>query len=367
MFFKRRLKNGHDAPFRSEGDGRRRLIAVRLGLAGLLWLTGPVGVLGLSACQSAEEEPGVVARVDGRPVRLGRLQRQYEADRPFLADAGSQLAGLREQYGAALAGLVVQELVDAELERLGLAVGPEETAQAEALVRADYPDAAAFERVAAEECLDLAQWRERLRARLAVDKLKNRVLRERVTVASAEVQAAGQERRDQLAVPERIRARAFQAVDRTRLEERLRQAARQWREESGGKRPPSGPDRTTAPDEVSEREVLVRPDRLPEAWRKALRSLAPGQVSPVLGEPGGWQGFLLLERLPAKAADPVQAYAQMERLILERKLEEALAAWIEERLGQVRITANPRLLSDPAAFDRNTDQPDAAKASGTGP
>ncbi|MFW5837483.1 MAG: SurA N-terminal domain-containing protein, partial [Desulfovibrionaceae bacterium] len=148
----------------------------RLGLAALFL----AAAMALAGCESSQQAPGVVARVNGRPIMLRQLEFKYDLKHmDSVSDPVPSVEELRQEYGEILGDLIVKELVFQALEERGLSVTAEELEQAEQIVRADYPDGA-FEQVLVEEYIDLTAWREQLRYRLALDKLFRQVLRPRI-------------------------------------------------------------------------------------------------------------------------------------------------------------------------------------------
>ena len=135
------------------------------------------------------EQTGVIATVNGRPITLHRLEALHDidGDADLLAHAPS-LELLQQQYGDALAALIVHELVAQELEKRKLSITDEAVRAEEAAIRADYPPGE-FEVMLQENAIDLDAWRERVRARLAVQLFQKSVLRPRFSVSPEEIRA----------------------------------------------------------------------------------------------------------------------------------------------------------------------------------
>ena len=143
----------------------------------------------LPACTPEENDAGIVARVNRRPITLERLQVRYDFKKLTVASETPSVAGLKAEYGAVLGDILMEELVAQDLESLGLSVTDAELKAAEDEVRADYPDEKAFEEVLVEEYIDLDSWRQELRARLTMEKFFREVLRPGITIGYEEAEA----------------------------------------------------------------------------------------------------------------------------------------------------------------------------------
>jgi hypothetical protein len=110
----------------------------------------------LSGCQNKNEEPGVVARVNGKPIYLTQLEYKYDLSHEGNGEFVPSVAQVREEYGQILGDLIVQELVSQELEQRNIPVSAKELKDAENEVRSDYPDDS-FEQILIEEYIDINQ------------------------------------------------------------------------------------------------------------------------------------------------------------------------------------------------------------------
>jgi hypothetical protein len=316
----------------------RRLAVVALGVA--------LAALAAGCKQDAAREPGVVAVVNGEPIRLSDLEARYDLGRLGAPEAGNPaVEELRAEYGAVLADMIVARLVCQELARLGLAVTPAEVDAAEARVRADYAadgstdgsvgnSGGAFGRMLLEERIDLGRWREVLADRLALAKFSREVLRQNARVDVSEAAAYYKEHIDAFTRPARVRL----AEVRGREAEAVRTALAVWRK-SGRLASLEGLDGITV------RQAMIPEKNLAESWRQAVKGLKPGEASALLGADTETSFLVVLEREPATVLDPAKAYARVEADLAARKLEKTFAAWLAEALAGARITVNRQLLA----------------------
>lgn len=291
-------------------------------------------VVGLVACAENDTEYGVVARVNGDPIHHHDLQYDHELTQSVSGVPTSSVEVLREEYGRILSTLIVQRLVMQDLTERGLAVTDDELRQAEEAVRADYPDDEAFRDVLEEEFVDLAKWRDQLRARLSMEKFNDFVLRPRVSITSEEAEAYYRENLAEYYLPERfdfyiVRAPSKELLDRAL--ELLR----------GGSAPE---DIEVGLRQVMVRRTRMREDRLPAEWREALAGLSRGQASQVVVDREGFSRFYLVQLLPARVLSPTQAYHMVEKVLIEEKLRREFEAWLQHELAGATIEVNTSIL-----------------------
>ena len=303
---------------RRSGRGLRLAVALVLSLG--LWACG----------RDTADEPGVVAVVNGLPIRLAELEMRNDVSRisqPAIDNPAVE--DLRAGLGAALADAVVARLVRQELQRLGQVPTPEELEKAEAAVRADYPGEA-FERMLLEEHIDLARWREMLADRLALEKFRQDVLLPGQRVGVSEAAAYYKEHQAAFARPAMVTLRVVSGRDAEAVKAALAAARKSGQGEGS-----------------LGREAVMPEAGLPQAWRDALRGKKPGEATPPLAMGREHVALVLVERTPAAMPDPAKAYARVEARLTEEKLAKAFDAWLDKALGQATIRVNARLL--PAA------------------
>ncbi|MGE4265637.1 MAG: peptidylprolyl isomerase [Desulfovibrio sp.] len=300
------------------------LLAV-LGLLAMLW----------GCTRGSNDDVGVVARVNGKPITLDLLEFQYDILH-FNALSGTlpSVSALREAYGEILGQLIAQELVAQELAARGQEVSDEELEQAEATVRGDYPEEV-FEQMLVEEFLDLKMWRKQLRYVCGIEKFQRLVLRPSIHLDHLEVEAYYREHLAAFQLPERVRVLVVRAPERSVVEKVLG-LYRQQR--SAATLAESFPG-------AQVREVVVARDLLTPAWADALHgSDAGGGQGAILSGRAGYEGLILLERLGAETLDISQAYPQVEAALLEERLQQAFDAWLGKAVDAAVVRVSSQLL-----------------------
>lgn len=288
-----------------------------------------------SGCgRKAQEDVGVVAKVNGRAIHLEMLEFQYDLLH-FDAFSGSlpTVGALREAYGKILGGLIALELVSQELEKRGQDVSDAELAEAEATVRADYPDDA-FEKMLAEEFIDLSMWRKHLRYACGAEKFQRLVLRPQIHLDYREIETYYREHLAAFRLPERLRLVVVHGPGRDAVEKALAHYSQQKNVKAVAEAFPG----------IQAREVTVSKELLNTAWAEALQSIQPGKTTVVAAGRGLFEGLLLLERLPAQTLDVTQAYPQVEAALVEERLQQAFDAWLTKAVDASVILVSQRLL-----------------------
>ncbi|MDQ7834086.1 MAG: peptidylprolyl isomerase [Humidesulfovibrio sp.] len=282
----------------------------------------------------SQDDVGVVAKVNGRPIPLEMLEYQYDLLH-FDAFSGSlpTVGALREAYGKILGGLIALELVSQELEKRGQEVSDAELAEAEAKVRADYPDDA-FDKMLAEEFIDLPMWRKHLRYACGAEKFQRLVLRPQIHLDYREIEAYYNAHIAAFRLPERVRLVVVYGPGRDTVEKALSRYLQQKDIKAVSE----------AFAGIQAREVTVAKDVLSPAWTEALQSIQPGKTAVVAGGRGVFEGLLLLERLPAETLDIAQAYSQVEAALVEERLQQAFDAWLIKALDASTVLVSQRLL-----------------------
>ena len=289
----------------------------------------------LTGCGEDPLPEGVVATVNDRPIMLRTLEAVHDMNSMSWSGHAPSVEQLQAQYGGVLSDLIVQELVAQALSRENIAVTDAEVAEAEAEVRADYP-AGEFEKSLVEEYIDLDLWRSMLRSRIAMQKFMRQVLRPTISIPLEEVEAYYAAHKQDYRLPRRVQFLVVAGPDKAAVDKARSLSL-------GGAKPA---DVEAAQPSVTVREVKMRRDRLPALWSKELAGLAPRQASAVKQGEWGYQSFLLMGEIPEKQLELSHAYTLVERVLLERKMDEAYARWMDAELRTARIRVSAHLLPE---------------------
>ncbi len=312
-------------------DRHARMTTTFFGGFFLFWVS-----LGLGAgCTVQSNDQGIVARVNGEPIFLVQLEAKHDLKYlPRSSTPSASLESLQDEYGTALSEMVINILVAQYLGERNMAVLEQDLAAAEFLVRADYPEDA-FEQMLVEEYIDLNDWREQLRATLNMETLFLKVLRPQIAIDYQEVDAYYREHIVDFYLRPRITFLLIQGSDKDSVEKVL--------ELSRTEDDPSQLGRRF--DKVEVQDYTLYEDNIPREWRTMLEALEPDQATDLMVNEGqGHQAMVLLERTPGRLIDPAQAYPLVERILVERKLNDAFEIWLASAINAASIEVNTRLL-----------------------
>lgn len=305
-------------------------------------------LLAFTGCAEESEEMGIVARVNGSPIFLSQLEFQHDlAQMEYGVSGVPSVDKLRSEYGQILSDLIVQELIVQELARLDLSVTDEELKAAEDQVRKDYPEGA-FEQVLIEEYIDLKSWRKQLSYYLAVKKFYSQVLRPKSKIDYKEAEDYYKRHISEYYLP----ASSKFLVIRGPNKDLVQKAVSRFMEDQDARA------LSVEFGEVTARDLIVRDERLPKTWAKALTGVGLNQATPIMSGQFGFEALVLLERNPAKVLSPTQAYPLVEEALLDEKLHDAFSGWLEEAMSKANIEVSEHLLpksedSDAPIMDEN--------------
>ena len=295
-----------------------------------------------------DEEPGVVATVDGTAIRLADLEARHDLERLGVPRFDNPaVERLRAEYGAALADMIVARLARQELERRGLAPTGQELAALEGQVREDYPGDA-FDAMLLEEHIDLARWREMLADRLTLEKLAREVLRPNIRVGVPEAAAYYKQHIEAFTQPARVRLLLVQGRDA----ESVKAALAGWRK-TGQRSSLEGAE------DVRTQEATLPEQNLPASWKESLKGVKPGEATPLRTSGREHFALVLLERIPETVLEPAKAYARVEAVLTAARLDQEFASWLARALSGAKISVSSRLLR-PAGDGASGEQAEAA-------
>ncbi len=285
----------------------------------------------LTACSDFLPKQGEVARVNGRPIFLKDLQAFQDSNTLGLTSyAEDSVEKLRKNYSLALSELIIVELVNEELEKRNMPVTAEDVAREEALLRADYPDEE-FERQTLEDSLNLDSWRLQLKGRLAVQRLRQKVLQPEINVSPQEFKEYYHAHTQ--TIPAQLHFRILQAED----PKVLAQAAAA----SLGNTIPEN-FQTEFPG-VFMREGRLATERIEPEILSALSKLKPHQAGQVIKDDDVYSCYVLVEKIAEREISFTDSFKLNEEAILEEKLEYAFKLWLTSVLRKAKISVSTYL------------------------
>lgn len=323
------------------------VLTVRMSTVWCAVALGMVALLG--GCLQEQLPPGVVARINGEHITLreveallsvsgaglpvGGVLQEENTDKEPLLQPGRQdqsVEALRSKYGETLSVLISWKLVRQALEQDALGISDEAVQKAEQAVRADYP-LDEFEKNLQEEFIDVETWREFLEYRLALLRFQEMVLRPRITVEAAEVEAWYAEHKAAYTFPARVGIVVYTGVSRAQMDVVRKELLE-------GVEP--------APHEqLTEQALHVPLPRLAPQLQKDLKTAGNGKPTTVTETDDGlFQVIVLVDETPARTMDVVQAYGLIEDALIEEKMAPLFDDWLNKATKKAKIEVNPSLL-----------------------
>jgi len=299
----------------------------------MLWLCLAPSV---TACFRESLPAGTVATVNGQPISLRQLNAVQTLSHYRSGGPSSELSvdALRKQYGIALSSLIVYSLVVQELRKNGLAVSAEQVLAEEARIRADYP-AGEFEQALLELQMDIQTWRELLHSQLALRLFAEKVLSQDTEPSLLEIQTYYAQREKEFSYPTSLYLRLISGEDQI-LVENARAALL------------NNPAALLLPGVLEQKTAMTKAS-LPEEWHKDIEALEPGGISPVRKGRFQYQAVQLLEEVPANHMSAVEAYPLIKQTLIEEKIDEKYAAWIEQAVQKAEIRVSVYLQERPVS------------------
>ncbi len=176
---------GHRALSRLQCGGvPRRLKSPLAGIA--VWLV----LGGLAGCLNSEGlDEDVLIRVDDQVVTVAEFNQAFEvAKTAYPHNLPSNSEDLAQAQERLLNQLVVELVLAAQAEELGIQVSDQELQQAVAEIQRDYPDDL-FEQTMLEQAVSYESWEKRLRIRLLIDKVIASELKEKIVITADDIAA----------------------------------------------------------------------------------------------------------------------------------------------------------------------------------
>jgi len=293
-----------------------------------------------------DQIPLVVARIDGVEVSRADLLARATEVRGALAERGvRQPPATRGFFRSVLDDIIANRLLFRDLIARGLAVPKAEVDARYQEVRGRYESEEQFLRELGQRGFDA----DRLRSELTEGMTVQRWVQEQVIPTLAIEPAALQEfydaNREQMLVPESVRARHLlvavprDADEATRAEARRKAEALRARvaggEELAAVAREASDDRGSA-ERGGELGWIRRGQTVP-AFEQAAFSLAPGTLSGLVESPFGIHLILVEEKRPEKQLTFEEARGEIELMLRQRALERAVRERVDELAGQAKI------------------------------
>ena len=304
-------------------------------------------VLLLAGCFESRLPDGVVASINGEPIRLSAVQALMDSRSASLGiPHRPSLEAMKSRYGGALGTLIVHTLVRQDLERRGMAVTDAALDHAVGQVREDFGPGG-LEQFLTAASLREADWKALMRDHLAMEVFRKRVLLPAIKVSMEEARAYYEEHKADFALPGYLDVCFAAAPEKEALAAYCESFTARFREQTEEDAEAdfvrlSG---AAASDSGALAQCLeVQPDEVPPAWRKEAVALKPGTCSQPRQQDGEWRAIALAGRQKGHALELAEAYPLIEAILLEEKKSAAFGEWLEDSLARSEVLVAPELM-----------------------
>jgi peptidyl-prolyl cis-trans isomerase C len=287
------------------------------------------------------ERPDGVAAVNGVTIGFEEFARELA----FARRTNAGMLPRTEDEGKAFRRAALDEMIDrmlvfAAAQQAGISVPAEKVDREILRLKAEY-HGANFDEALAEGQLSQQELRERTRNRLMVERYFVEEIFSRVAVTDAEVEAYFKDHADELARPEQVRA--AQIIVKTPEEARrilgeIRSKGMSFDE--AARRYSLSPDAKVGGD-----LGYFGKGMMPQVFDQACFALAPGQVSEVVASEYGFHLFKVLDKRPAEKRSLEKARAEVDRILLRKKREEAQKAAVQALRAKAHVKIDEAALA----------------------
>jgi parvulin-like peptidyl-prolyl isomerase len=295
--------------------------------------------------QSPPTRSAVVARVNGTPIGAEDVDAALNTVIPLNSyHQNVKPDKLDELRAKALDGLIDEELRYQEAVRLKVQVPPIEVEQALDRARKSYADNAAFERARRESGATMPQLRASILRALMIRKVYEQVVESGCRVDDADASAYYRANTARFVVPEQVHVSLITiGVDSAASQETWKQARRTA--EDLAKRIAAGAAfDAIAREHASDSAKLKSGDlgfvhrgQLIDEFEKALNTLQPGQVSPVVQTIYGFHLLRLIETRPPAQKSFADVKTTLIRDLTASRCTQASADWSKRLRAAARI------------------------------
>lgn len=289
----------------------------------------------LVGCQNKNEEPGIIARVNGKPIYLTQLDYKYDLMHDGSEGFVPSVNQVRGEYGQILGDIIVQELVSQELEGREIPVSDKEMKDAEDEVRSDYPEDG-FEQILIEEYIDINAWRSQLKYQLAMDKFYQQILRPEIKIDYKEAEEYYRTHLSDFYMPAGFRFVMVKGLSRDLVFKGVELYRKGLTSAAiAGKL-----------RKVSVREVWISNEQIPSTWKPFVKDLEIGESTSAITQGKEVICLILKEKKVATLLTPLQAYPKVEKVLLERKLKDKFELWLKDKIKTSDIKISKELLPE---------------------
>jgi peptidyl-prolyl cis-trans isomerase C len=295
--------------------------------------------------RSPPARSGVIARVNGVPIGSDDLDAALNTVIPLASyHQNVKPEKLDELRTKALDGLIDEELRYQEAARLKIQVPPIEVEQALDRARKTYSDSAAFDRARRESGASMPQLRASILRALMIRKVYEQVVATQCHVSEADASAYYRENPARFVLPEQVHVSLITiGVDSAAPSQAWKQA--RHTAEDVAKRIAAGAsfdavarEHSTDSSKLKSGDLgFVHRGQLIDEFERALNTLQPGQVTPIVQTIYGFHLLKLVDVRPPAQKTFADVQATLVRDLGEARCTQASTEWSKRLRAAARI------------------------------
>ena len=290
-------------------------------------------------CQGDKKQ--IVARIGDQTITLDEFNLEFNKVRlEYLSFNIKDKKSLNKLKSSFLNRLIERKLLLTEAQKLGIEVTEDELNTELSHIKKDYTENS-FQETLINEYTDYEDWEERIRMKLLIEKLVNKVILSKISIEDEEVEDYYRTYSDEFLVPKQVRAR--QIVVSTEIE--ARKILKRLKAGEDFKK--LAKEKSLSPDGEQGGDLgYFSRGRMPPEFDKIVFSLPKGRLSTIVKTPYGFHIFKVEGKRKARKLFLTEANEQIEKKLRQKKAEEEYDKWLKKIRNKAIIEMNAKLLEE---------------------
>lgn len=296
-------------------------------------------IIALSSCKNTMPSY-IVAAINGDTISVTEFSAEL---RPFLEGyhtppSAQEIEALKNLKQALLDQLIEKRLILNEAHKMGITVSGDELEEAFASIKGSYPQGG-FDEVVRDEAT-LHRWKERLRQRLVIEKVINRVSQVTAPIDEDVLRKYYKEHQSEFMVSEQVRVRQIVTKERSDAERLLGKIKKGASFEELAKRHSIAPEA----EQGGDLGFFGRGD-MPEEF-DVVFSLQAGETSEIVQSPYGYHIFQVVAKQGRSELNFVEVKDRIREIVVREEEEKTFQDWLKKVKKKASIRINTKALEE---------------------
>lgn len=293
-------------------------------------------------CQREERaEKQILVKIGNQTITVDEFNTEF--DKVRLEDMSFDIKdkrSLNRLRAAFLNRLIERKILLGETQRLGIRVTEDELNTEMLSIKKDYPGKS-FTDTLITEYVRYEDWEERIRRKLLIEKLINKVIISNISIGDEEMEKYYENHSQEFLFPEQVRAR--QIVVRTEADAR----DILMRLRAGEDFVKLAREKSLSPDSKKGGGLgCFSKGHMPPEFDRVVFSLQIGRLSKIVKSPYGFHIFKVEEKSKARKASFHEVYERIKERLRQERAEEEYNKWLKKTKGMATIEVNYQLLEE---------------------